>query len=301
MTLILLIALNKYRTISRPTHIHIHDAHAHTLAILSAVFFNNKINIVLSRRVDFPVKKNWMSRFKYNHKLVKKIVCVSDEIKRITAVSIQDKRKLCTVYSGVDLTKFSTTKGTVLRKEFGIADDVKIIGNTSAIADHKDYFTFVDAAKQILNSNNGVVFLIIGDGPDKEKIQAYVKKQQLDKKILFTGFRQDVPAILPELAVFLMTSKTEGLGTSLLDAMACGVPIVTTDAGGIPEIVIAQENGLLCSVGNAEQLAGNTINILENEALRTQLIEGGLKKVQQFSKEVTAEKTFEVYKEVVAS
>src|SRR5690606_32318917 len=124
---------------------HLHDAHAHSYAILAASFFNNKVPLILSRRVDFPIKKNWASNYKYNHPSIKKIICVSETIVQITAKGIRDKSKLLCIHSGIDLDKF-TNSGN-LRREYDIDDDCILVGNTSALADHKDYFTFVDTAK----------------------------------------------------------------------------------------------------------------------------------------------------------
>lgn len=284
----------------RPHLIHLHDAHAHTMAWLSAAIFGNRTPLILSRRVDFPVKDNWFSKRKYNHAAIKRILCVSDTIRKITAPAIQEPEKLCTVYSGVDLNRFAnlTNEGR-LRSEFKLEPEKVLIGNTSAIADHKDYFTFVDTAERLVAESPHYVFFIIGDGPDRAAIEQYISNKGLSEKVLLTGFRKDVLLLLKELDVFLMTSKTEGLGTSLLDAMACKTPIVATAAGGIPELIQDGLTGLLAPVGNTKELAKQVRRVVTDHALAQEVVNNASRRVIDFSKERTATETMLVYLDVL--
>lgn len=252
--------------------IHTHDAHGHTASVLSAIVFRNKIPIVVSRRVDVPVSKSPFSKIKYNHQWIKKIICVSEKIKEITSVSIQDKNKLCVVYSGIDPEKFKKeSPSNILHQELGLNEAIPIVGNISALAAHKDYYTFVDTAEIVLRLKPNVCFVIIGEGPEEKQIREYIDQKNLSSKIICMGFRRDIPLILPELFIFLMTSDTEGLGTSLLDAFAAKVAVVSTAAGGIPEIVKHHQTGLLAPVKDVKQLADNVIRLLEDNTLRKQI------------------------------
>jgi glycosyltransferase involved in cell wall biosynthesis len=275
---------------------HMHDAHAHTSAIIAAVL-GNKTPLVLSRRVDFPIKKKWTSKFKYNHPAIKKILCVSEMIKKILSSDIQDKGKLHKVYSGIDLAKFKDRNGQ-LRKELGISEDTPLVGNTSALADHKDYFTFLESCKKILEKSPKVKFVVMGDGPMKNEIHQYAEKLGLSQEVDFSGYRTDIPAVLADLDVFLITSKTEGLGTSILDAFACKVPVVATDAGGIRELVENEKTGLLCQVKNPDQIADSVLKLLNDKSLVEKLKENAFQKVQHFSKTSTAKETLKYYEEV---
>jgi glycosyltransferase involved in cell wall biosynthesis len=134
----------------------------------------------------------------------------------------------------------------------------------------------------------------------KNEIKTYIRSKSLLNYITLTGFRNDIPDILPELDLFLFTSKTEGLGTSILDALGCNVPVVATNAGGIPEIIIHEQSGLLADIGNAEKLAENALRVLEDDELRKNLVEGGNKKVQEFTIENTSLQTLDIYKKVIA-
>ncbi len=279
--------------------LHAHDSHAHSIAVLSCAFFNNTTPVVLSRKVDFPIRNNWFSVFKYNHPCIKKIICVSEKITEILSGKIQDKTKLKVIYDGIDISKLKFKSEHILRKEFNVKQDEIIIGNVSAIAPHKDYYTFVDTAELLLKQNLKAKFFIIGDGPERKRITDYVESKNLSENIIFTGFRADIPRVLPELDVLLFTSKTEGLGSSLLDASVCGVPVVATSAGGIPEIVIDGETGLLAPPQDAVKLAEQTMRLLGDSSLKQRLIDNAREQVKKFSKTKNGELTLGVYQELI--
>lgn len=279
--------------------IHMHSSHSHALAVLSALL-GNRTPLILSRRVDFPVHKNILSSFKYNYPLIKKIICVSDAIRQIMQPSVKNAARLVTVYDGIDLKKFQGhPRRNFLKQQYKISEQTTIIANISAIAPHKDYFTFVDTAEILLKKRQDVCFFIIGDGPERDQINQYIRAKNLNGKIIMTGFLTNIPMLFPEIDIFLMTSKTEGLGTTLLDAFAAGVPVVATTAGGIPEIVTDNQSGLLAPVRNPDKLADNIEKLINNPALRTSIIQNAKERVIDFSKEKMADKTLDVYKNVL--
>ncbi|MEM9819449.1 MAG: glycosyltransferase family 4 protein [Bacteroidota bacterium] len=279
--------------------IHLHDAHAHTFACLGALWTNNPVPMILSRRVMVPIKKNRFSQWKYRHPSIKAILCVSAFVKKILEVELPNDHRLKVIPSGVDLHKMSQATTHDLHQEWSIPPQNQIIANIAAIGAFKDYFTFVDTAEILLQKRPQLTFLIIGgDGGETAAIKAYVQEKGLSQAILFTGFRKDIPAILPAIDVLLFTSKMEGLGTSLLDAFAARVPVVATDAGGIPEIVIDEKTGLLAPVGDAAQLARQVLRLLNTPALRAQVLEAAKIHLQQFSKAKMALNTLAVYRKV---
>ena len=281
--------------------VHLHDSHSHTFAYMSALV-GNQTPYILSRRVDFPVKNSILSRKKYNHSSIKKIISVSHKVQAILAPAIKDATKLNVVHSGIDLSKFKYESTGILRKEFGIPDTTSIIANVAAIAPHKDYFTFVDTAAILLEKQTNLHFFIIGgDGGEATAIQTYIEKKGLQSFITSIGFRKDIPKILPEVDVFLFTSKEEGLGTSVLDALACKVPIVATNAGGIPEMITPQKNGLLAPIGDSLQLAKHVTTILSKKEIANNFIENGAVVVQSFDKAKTAKKTYDIYRNCLST
>ncbi|MGK0365764.1 MAG: glycosyltransferase involved in cell wall biosynthesis [Saprospiraceae bacterium] len=281
--------------------IHVHDSRALTLATLTATFFKNKARIIISRKVDFPLRKKRFTLWKYNHHAVAKIVCVSETIKEIIAPAIQDKTKLEVVYDGIDLKRFTSSPQSILRQEYNIPSDKILIGNVAAIAPHKDYFTFVKTAKILIEKGFAAHFFIIGgDGGDKEKIEIFIKAKRLKNHISLTGFRKDITSILPELDIFLFTSKSEGFGTSVLDALASNVSVVSTNAGGISEYLKHEKNALLATSEDAEKLAENILTLSDNLMLKTQLRVAGKQTAACFSKKKMATNTLTIYSEALS-
>jgi len=280
--------------------IQVHTSKSHTMAVIAGLL-GLKTPVILTRRVDFPVKNNWFSKFKYNYSKIVKIICISETIKRITAPDIKDASKLTTIHSGVDMERFKPFHGsTWLRDHYNIPADIKIIGNTSAISDQKDYFTFVDVAERVLKQNSQTHFFIVGEGPERTTVEEYVSAKGLGGKITFTGFRKNIREILPSLNIFLFTSKTEGLGTSILDAMAAKVPIVATAAGGVFEMVTHEKTGLMYPVKDTEALANGVLRILKDDDLATRLVDHASETALHFTKEKTAKRTVELYKALLS-
>lgn len=275
--------------------IHVHDSHAHTFAYLAALF-GNRTPVVVSRRVDFPIGKSGFSLQKYHHPSVRKILCVSEEIRRVLLQDYKNPERVAVVYSGIDLAKFGCAGTGILHRELGIPPETPLVGNVAAIAPHKDYFTFVNTVERLVALGANARFLIIGgDGGEQEKIEQYIRSKGLAPHIHLTGHRTDIPQVLPELSVLLFTSKTEGLGTTLLDAMASGTPIVATQAGGIPEIVEDGLTGLLAPAGDASALAERVQRLLTDQELRGRLAYRAREHVRRFSKEAMARATLREY------
>jgi glycosyltransferase involved in cell wall biosynthesis len=291
------ISLKKYCRKEKFDLIHLHSSRGHGIAFLSALLGNN-IAMVLSRRVDFPLKHDFFSSAKYNHPAIKKIICVSKKIKQIVSGSIKHPDRCVIVYDGVDLLRFKG-KGVreLIRNELSIRNDAFFIGNIAALAPHKDYFTFLETAK-ILSENKSLKFVIVGDGALRNEIEIKIEDLKLKDKVLILGFRKDLENVYASLDLLLYTSKEEGLGSTLLDAMAYGVPIVATEAGGIPEIVINERTGLTAPVQDAKRLAEQVMRLINNVPLRQKLITNAEIFAKDFSKEKMATKTFEIYKQI---
>ena len=294
--------LKKLIAQTKPDLIHVHSSRSHGIIALVHLIGGLNVSVILSRRVDFRLKKSGFSNWKYNLPQIKRILCVSDEIRNMVRDDIKNPERAITVYSGVDLSKFESAQHSdYLRTTYNLSNDAILIGNTSAIADHKDYFTFVDAAQHFLASKKqDICFFIIGDGPLRAQIASYIKEKSLESRIILTGFLTNIPEILQELDIFLMTSKTEGLGTSILDAFASKLAVVSTNGGGLKETVLDEQTGLSSAVGDAQHLASQLERMVTDVALREQLVGNAYEFVQQFSKENTARNTLDIYKEVLA-
>jgi glycosyltransferase involved in cell wall biosynthesis len=283
-----------------PDLIHVHDAHAHTAAFLAAQLFRVPIPIVVHRRVDFPVGSNFFSRWKFDHPRVKQVIAVSEAIERIGRKGVKRGEKWTSIRSGIDPERIRSRKDPLrLRKELDLPDGIPIIGNVAALADHKDHPTFLRTARAFFDNGGEGRFVLIGDGPERGRIEEMIEELGLQDRVFLLGFRTDVPELMSGFDLFLMSSKTEGLGTSLLDAMAASVPIVSTNAGGIPELVRHRENGILCDVGDHSALAGSLNELLMDDELRRRLVRKGNEVADEHHFSRMAGKVYTVYRKVL--
>ncbi|MBS1945128.1 MAG: glycosyltransferase [Bacteroidetes bacterium] len=280
--------------------VHVHDSHGHTAAVLANQFFGMGLPLVVSRRVDFAISNGFSSRWKYGHPSVKRILCVSRAIAAIMAERLARPQVLRVVYDGIDAGRFAKGADGRLRRALGIGAEVPLVGNVAALAPHKDLFTFIRMAARIREHVPAAHFVLIGAGELQAGLERYAAERGMGAVLTFTGFRTDVDRLLPELDVMAMTSRTEGLGTSILDAFAARVPVVATAAGGIPEVVEQGGTGLLCPVGDDAALAAAVEQVLADGALRSRLVEGAGRKLLAFTREAMAAATLEVYQEVLA-
>ena len=282
-----------------PHILHTHTSHAHTLGLWAWMLSGRKAKVVVSRRVDFPISRRGLGRIKYGRS-VGRFLAVSEGVRRVLIEGGVPESRTAVVRSGIDLRKFDDlgNSGT-LYDEFGIARDALLIGNVAALAPHKDQACLLEAARRVVDAFPKARFLIVGEGPMKETLVELRARLGLEREVLFTGFRKDIGAILGLMNVFVLSSCLEGLGTSLLDAMLMGLPIVGTRVGGIPEAVHDGENGLLVPPKNPEALAHAICRLLKDRALRERFGRAGGKIVQQFDIRETVRRTAANYADLL--
>ena len=279
--------------------LHLHSAHALSIG-LWAKFFYNELKLIAVRRVDFHIKKNRFSHFKYKNKYLDKIVCISNGIKKVLLEDGITEDKLTTIHSGIDIHKFKNVKPTKdFKNKLGIPQNHILIGTVASIVGHKDYPNLLKAARIVIDKMDNVTFCAVGDGPGKNKIVQMANKLELDKRFIITGFRRDVGNFLKSYDIFVLASKMEGLGTSILDAQAVGLPVVGCNTGGIPEAVQHKQNGLLVPPRNSEELAKALIELASDENKRQKLGKTAKRTVQEFAIEKNIEKNLQLYKKLL--
>lgn len=273
-----------------------HSAHALSIALIAKLFYS-QVKLIGVRRVDFHIKKNFFSQLKYNNTRIDKIVCISEFIKKILIEDGVEEEKLYTIRSGTDINKFSKAESSIeLKRKLSIEEEDIVLGTVAAFAGHKDYPNLINAFKLISQQKQNVKLCLIGDGPLKKNIENMVNELKLNEDIIFCGFQEDVGQYLKMFDIFILSSKKEGLGTSLIDALSIGLPIVASESGGIPEIIDNGNNGILVEPKNSKRLAEAIINLIDDKEKRKGLSEKALKSVKQFSIETTVEKNIELYK-----
>lgn len=280
--------------------LHLHSAHALATGLWAKLFFG-KLHLIAVRRVNSPIRKNRFSRFKYTTAALDKIICISDGIKRVLLNDSLNPEKLVTIHSGIDLEKFDGIKAPQdFRESIGIPQDHLVVGTVAALSAEKDYPNLLHAAEKILANHNNVTFCAVGDGPEKESMCDLARDLNLGSRFIFAGFRKDVGCLLKIFDIFVLPSYKEGLGTSILDAQALGLPVVACRTGGVPEIVFDGENGYLVPPRDSDALAKAIADLVDHPEKRRAFGERGLETVQNFSIDKTVLMNIELYNQVVA-
>ena len=169
----------------------------------------------------------------------------------------------------------------------------------AALVPHKGQRYLIDAAAIVVRQVPDARFVIAGEGELRSALERQIRDRHLEKHVMLLGFRPDVLSLQKVFDVFVMSSVTEGLGTSLLDAMACGKPVVATEAGGIPEVIEDGLTGLLVPTRDPESMAAAIIRLLNDPDLRRQMGAAGILSVRErFSVERMVLDTLRVYQRV---
>lgn len=276
---------------------HMHTAHAHSLGFISSMFFRVPVNIV-SRRVDFRLKKNILSRLKY--KYPEGYITVSNAIRNILIEDGIPAEKITAVYSGVDFEVYKDIDGAYPGKEFSISKKKVKFVNVAALTDQKDHETLLRAAGILKNKFRDFILIIAGEGELKAGLLKLREQLSLEEHVVFAGFREDALNFIAFGDIFIMSSRWEGLGTSIIDAMALRKPVIATNTGGIPELITNNRNGKLAAKENPQALADAMFELASDRKLRKRLGDRAFKDAHDFSIGKTVEETIRIYRELYA-
>jgi glycosyltransferase involved in cell wall biosynthesis len=283
----------------RPDVIHAHDPHGVAMAgiALSMSTLPSPPPLLASRRVDFHLKGSSLSRWKYRQ--VDCFICASEAIRQILIADGVPEERTVTVHEGIDLERVEAAPPAKLHEELWLPHHAPVVGNVAALVPHKGQRYLIEAAALVVRQVPDARFVIAGDGELRQALERQIKEHHLEKHVLLVGFRPDVLSVHKAFDIFVMSSVTEGLGTSLLDAMACGKPVVATSAGGIPEVVADGETGLLVPPRDHPALSEAIVRLLTDAPLRERLGAAGLERVRErFSAERMVRETLGVYARV---
>jgi glycosyltransferase involved in cell wall biosynthesis len=261
-----------------PDVIHAHDPHGVAMASLALSWDLRRHRVAprprsFPRRVDFHLKGNSFSRWKYRQ--VDAFIAASEAIRQMLVADGVAAERTVTVHEGIDVDHVAAAPPVNVHEAFWLPHQAPVVGNVAALVPHKGQRYLVDAAHLVVQHVPDARFIILGEGELREHLEKQVHEHHLEKHVLLPGFRTDVLGCLKGFDLFVMSSVTEGLGTSLLDAMACGRPIVATRAGGIPEIVEEGVNGALVPPRDAASLAAAIVRALKDDGWRRRTGEAG--------------------------
>ena len=245
------------------------------------------------------MKKNVFSRRKYT-KDVDAFIAVSEAVKDVLIKSGIETKLIRVIPDGIDFSPYEDRSSKdYLHKEFSFDPDDFLVGIVAQLTDEKGHKYLIQASQYLRERSSKIKIVIVGEGPMRMELGRMVKEIRGEDMVFFMGFREDIPQILKSLDVFVLSSEREGLGSILMDAMACRLPIVATRVGGIPELIEHQKTGLLVPPQRPKALANAILAIYEDRELARQLGRQGFGVVhQKFSAEAMALKAIDLYEEL---
>jgi len=213
-------------------------------------------------------------------------------------VGLPDKFR--TIYSGIDLSSFLGQKKERInvKKELGIPLNHRVVGSVARLVPVKDHFTFIKAAPLIAEAFPQVSFLLVGDGPLRNHVESLAAKLGVSQRMVITGMRDDIPRLLSAMDLVVLTSLNEGMGKSLVEAMAMGRAVVATDVGGVAEVVEDGTTGLLVPPSSPHLLAKAVIDLLRDDEKRGSFGQRGKKRVGKFSAQLMIREIERLYLEL---
>jgi glycosyltransferase involved in cell wall biosynthesis len=282
------------------TLLHAHTGNAHTLAWAAG---RGRVPVVVTRRVDFAVKSNPLSRRKYLSPAVH-FIAISTGVADVLRAGGVAPERIAIVPSGVDAKRWRGATGRArVRQEWGVTGTGPVIGMVGSYVDHKDPLNLVEAAALLLRESDmgEARVVLVGEGELRRDLERAIAGHGLGGRVLLTGWREDVGDCLAGFDLFVMPSKLEGLCTSLLDALAVGLPCVGTRTGGIPDVLVDGVTGVLVPPQDPEALAGALGRVWRDGELRGRLAAAGPGWVEErFSVEAMVEGTLGVYRRVAS-
>jgi glycosyltransferase involved in cell wall biosynthesis len=283
--------------------VHAHASHAHSVTFMAcrAMSENTRPFQVVSRRVDFAVATNRLSRWKYRYG-ADLYLAISNGVRDVLVECGVPAEKIRLVPSGIDLSKFGHVRDNAyVKREFGIDETTPVVGNIAALAPHKSQVDLIRAARIVSNRYPRAKFLIVGEGDLRRRLERSIRDLRLEGTVILTGFREDPLEIMSTFTCFVLSSYLEGLGTSVMDAQAMGVPVVATRTGGVPDIVEDRETGLLVPPRDPDALAGAILRLLDDPEMRQCLAKKALEKSRGYDYRRTVYKTLDAYHELLAN
>lgn len=295
-----LMALRLYRLMRhvRPDIVHLHSRiGADVMGGIAARLA--RLPVVYSRRQDNP-ELPWSVQLKY--RLHDRVIAISDGIAQVKLGEGLSPARLRVVRSVVDARPYEGAPDRAwFRAQFELPGESRALAVVAQLIERKGHLLLLEALPLLLAEFPDVHVLFFGKGPLDAKLRSAIRSAGLQDRVRLAGFRTDLARILPCLDLLVHPAYREGLGVSLLQASAAGVPIVACRAGGIPEAVRDGVNGLLVPPGDVDALRGAIARVLRDPGLARRLGDAGRDLVaKEFSPDSMVEGNLAVYREVLA-
>lgn len=295
-----------FRTVSllrslKPALVHTHLMHGDLYGIAAAVATGCP-SIVSTRHNDDRFRRNVAIRI-INRVLasrVRYLIAISDWVAEFACtVEGIPKKKIVTIHYGIDPPERSRPPRSV-RSELGLSEDHIVCGITARLVAQKGHHDLIHAFAMARAQCPLLRLVIAGDGPLRRELEDRVHREHLQESVFFTGYRRDVGDVLASLDIFVHPSRWEGFGLSILEAMACGLPIIATRVSAIPELV--GDAGILMPPGESAALCSALLQLAYGPDLRRELgTKARYRYEQLFSVDTMVQKTAALYHTMLAA
>ncbi len=232
-----------------------------------------------------------------NNILSDRVIAVSEAVKKNLIEAGLDRKKIITIYNGIEVLKeLSTDEKEGTKSKWGISRDEMVISFVARLEEVKGHIYFIEAAHEIVKIHDKVKFLIIGTGSLDKSLRQEVKSRGLTEKIIFTGHVEDITELINITDVNVLPSLSEAFGLSIVEAMSLSIPCVATRTGGIPEIIDDEINGLLVPIRDSHALARAIVSLMEDQSLRREIGKAAKLKVEEeFTAKAMTNKVTKLY------
>ena len=269
--------------------VHTHNPTPHFHGIAAAMLAGVPIRVHTKHGRNYPDDKR---KVFINHVLswfTDVIVPVSDDAGAVSLlIEKVNPNKVKRIWNGVDIELYKPVGSQESRVQCQPPQALAInprsltIGTVARLSSEKDQTTMLAAFRLVVNQIPEARLVFVGDGPCMAELQNETKRLNLERRVDFLGARNDVPALLHCMDVFTLSSITEGISMTILEAMACGVPIVASDVGGNREIVQPPQCGLIVPVRDPQALATAYLELLRDPVQREQMSQTARKRVSEY-------------------
>lgn len=267
----------------KPHIVHTHNINASIDGVIASVIKMVPVIIHTDHARKFPDKKRYMFAESVISHFIDRIIAVSEETK-LNLIKFENikKSKIEVINNGVDSSSFNMVwKRDLKRNELRLNEFRFVIGTAVRLERQKGLIHLIKAFTLVLQKYPDSVLVIAGKGSQKEELLQEVNKHSIENNVRFIGPRLDLDEILPIFDVYVLPSEWEGLPMALLEAMACRLPIVATNVGGIPMAVNNGECGILVKPGSYKELADGICFLLNDSSLRGKLAVAARKKYEE--------------------
>ena len=270
--------------------VHAHYAIPHaTSALLAKQILNGDLKIVTTLHgTDITLvgqEPSFQPLMKYSIESSDVVTSVSEFLKRETIEKYGVEKDIIAIPNFIDTDVFHPVDSKNLRRLLAPGDE-KVLVHVSNFRAVKRVTDAIKAFKIVLDSGIKAKFLLVGDGPDRGECEALARELGIWQQTRFLGKQAELASILSMSDVFLIPSGNESFGLSALEAMACGVPVISSDIGGLPEVNVDGKTGFIVKVGDVSELAKKTIEILSDTSLQTRMGKAALAHAtENFTKE----------------